>query len=731
MSLVGFFQDKGGLPAGAPSYVRRQADEQLLSVARSGGLAYILAARQTGKTSLITRTRLVLAAEDVECVYIDLSTIGAADADIDSWYMSLLSEQEEQLGLQIDVVKWWTNRFHLTPTKRFFLFMRDEVMRGRRARVVVFFDEIDSTLGLPFSADDFFAALRALHESRASDSALSRLAVVVVGVAAPSDLISDPRRTPFNVGHAIELSDISQENSTALLPGLAHTTEPEVILQRVLYWTGGHPRLTQRICSLVAIQECASPATVDAIVDDEFRSGDGQGDETLREIHRQAARDPHARKWIVLYCDVLTGRAPIVDWTSEQQIRARLVGLVSGQRNQPLRVRSRLFERVFDDAWVNFHLGRRPFNDALTRWLESKRSNDFLLRGQALVEFKAWAETQSSLPRADQDFLLAGIDDARRVAETRRAQDLRTARLTVGIGGLGVLLFATVTLFLLQSKRARELEEARDKANASQKEAEAAKDAARSSLDEAVSAREEAETALRAARIARDEADAANAAFDFAVSTFRELSEREAQIARSILDKETRLRELTSRLAVLPKDGIQRAQLQKELQDWSRRLTSDRTHRTALKNEIARVEASLRESIDARTKEKELREVAQTARSVADGLKAEARQTDRLTREVERAREDEKMARYRVRLIPEENTEELAEAHKMIEMSASHLADLQARVAQRSRIASDLQLAEADARAAASEHSSFVEKWRKQPVRRTLEGFGRGGGATR
>jgi len=359
--LTAFFQDKGTLPAGAPSYVERPADEEVLELCRAGGLGYILAPRQTGKSSLVARARRQLSGEGIRSVFVDLTTIGSQDVTAEQWYCSLVAELVEQLGLGVDPVAWWRRREHLTPVKRLVDFLRTEVVAGTEGRVVLFVDEIDSTLRLPFSTDDFFAALRAVHNARAMEPELVRLAIVLLGVAAPSDLIADPRRTPFNVGEAVELGDLGPVAAAeVLLPGLAGAGEPAAVLERVFDWTGGHPRLTQRLCAQVAARDDARPAAVDAVVRETLLGPAGESDETLKEVRRLAERDRHARAWVRLYGDVLAGRAPEVDRTSDAQLRARLAGLVAGRPGEPLRPRNRVFSEVFGREWVQARLRRDP-----------------------------------------------------------------------------------------------------------------------------------------------------------------------------------------------------------------------------------------------------------------------------------------------------------------------------------------------------------------------------------
>lgn len=121
--------------------------------------------------------------------------------------------------------------------------------------VVIFFDEIDSTLKLPFS-DDFFAAIRALYNARAQEPELKRLTFVLIGLATPSDLITDPQRTPFNIGQRVELTDFTAQEAAPLAKGFKLLPFGKLwagnLLNQVLKWTNGHPYLTQRLCETLA-----------------------------------------------------------------------------------------------------------------------------------------------------------------------------------------------------------------------------------------------------------------------------------------------------------------------------------------------------------------------------------------------------------------------------------------------------------------------------------------------
>src|SRR5207248_222840 len=111
-----------------------------------------------------------------------------------------------------------------------------------------------------------FAGLRELYNRRSQEPQLARLTFCLLGVASPSDLIRDTRTTPFNVGRRIELSDFSEKEAAPLALGLGRELKVGLqLLRRILYWTGGHPYLTQRLCRSVAQSDSSSTRAGDRI----------------------------------------------------------------------------------------------------------------------------------------------------------------------------------------------------------------------------------------------------------------------------------------------------------------------------------------------------------------------------------------------------------------------------------------------------------------------------------
>jgi hypothetical protein len=94
----------------------------------------------------------------------------------------------------------------LSNVKRFSKFLEEVLLKLIPKTIVILLMKSDSVLSLKFNIDDFFAVIRDCYNQRADKPDYRRLAFALIGVATPSDLIQDKRRTPFNIGRAIELT---------------------------------------------------------------------------------------------------------------------------------------------------------------------------------------------------------------------------------------------------------------------------------------------------------------------------------------------------------------------------------------------------------------------------------------------------------------------------------------------------------------------------------------------
>ena len=223
-------------------YVSRPADRVLLNLCRQGTFAYVLTPRQMGKSSLMIRTAETLMEEGILPVVVDLTQIGTQLA-AEAWYGDFLDLVASQLMLTNDVRQWWVEHGETGLTLRLTRFFEEVVLPQVNDPIVIFVDEIDTTLSLPFT-DDFFAAIRYLYVARSTNAALRRLSFVLIGVATPADLIQDPKRTPFNIGERVDLSDFTAEEASPLADGLGLAADQRTeAMGWILGWSGGHPYL--------------------------------------------------------------------------------------------------------------------------------------------------------------------------------------------------------------------------------------------------------------------------------------------------------------------------------------------------------------------------------------------------------------------------------------------------------------------------------------------------------
>ena len=422
------FQVGGAVQQGA-LYVARRADNELLLALRHGEFCYILAPRQIGKSSLRIRVGQALAREGVRCVSIDFSGIGSTSVTIDEWYYSIADDIAQSLGLpNLDL--FWTTHQHLTPVHRWYRFIRNELLDRIAGPVVVFIDEVDSVLALSFATDDFFASIRSAYNLRADDPEYCRLTFCLLGVAAPADLIQNSVRTPFNIGKEIRLDDFSRAEIATFRPGLAGLgCDPDALLDAVYAWTAGHPYMTQRLCDELERHGPVEAGNEVTRVDDAafnlfVRSGRG-GDANLayaeKRLDMNASRI-RVRQMLHLYRRLLDGEKVPAEPNNQVQTELRLTGLAAEFLDRGeiyLRTRNLIFAEVYDHKWLKTKEKEQRLAEVVERWASSGKLDDYLLRGAALEDALAWSQGRADLTVSDHEFLLAGVNYARREAEGR------------------------------------------------------------------------------------------------------------------------------------------------------------------------------------------------------------------------------------------------------------------------------------------------------------------------
>lgn len=336
-------------------YIVRPSDDELFGLLQRGEYANVLCSRQMGKSSLLVRTKARLQDQGYATAALDVAGYLGTMGDANEWYQGLLDGIAQQLHLDVDVIEWWKASRAITPNQRLIQFFRDEIAAKSSVPVVIFLDEIDSTIALPFT-DDFFVAIRAMYNNRASEPLFERITFCLVGVATPDELIKNLRTTPYNIGRTVELQDFDfdRDDLRPLFRVLADDpAKGKAIAETVLRWTGGHPYLTVRLCDQLVATSRILPEEVDGLINREF----GSLDELHSDVHFQQVlrfldeRVEDRRTALALYQRIRSGEQ-VRDETTSTHIALRLSGIVKRNRHGYLVVRNPIYARVFTNGWI-------------------------------------------------------------------------------------------------------------------------------------------------------------------------------------------------------------------------------------------------------------------------------------------------------------------------------------------------------------------------------------------
>jgi len=248
-------------------YVERKADQQLHSIVEAMQRpGYVLVSRQMGKTNLLLRAKRKWENSRDLYVYMDMSNIDETEKEcFQSLIDTAIDTHEEVLGNLRERIQD-LRRINITKSP---VQSHNEELRvllsAIEGKLVFILDEIDSLTRTPFS-DNVFSQIRSVYFSRINYPVLEKLTYVLSGVVEPTEIIKNPKISPFNIGEKILLDDFSHDEYLSFIQKAGMDTLGEAVLDRIYYWTGGNPRMTWDVCYELQHKTNLTADTVDALV---------------------------------------------------------------------------------------------------------------------------------------------------------------------------------------------------------------------------------------------------------------------------------------------------------------------------------------------------------------------------------------------------------------------------------------------------------------------------------
>ena len=314
------------------SYVEREADAQLrLAIERNKRYPYLLAPRQSGKSSLILHTIQRLDQRVYFCAFVDLSIFSRQDLVDYDFFL------EKFITICVSNIQKPENCL----IGSWFMETLEVLLKRHKERIVIFVDDIDVLSACEFK-DSFFSLLRSVYNQRALNHELTRIQFVLSGATQQTQLISDPFRSPFNVALAIQLSDFTVEQIHRILAPLreARVQMAPHLVDTIYHYTSGSVYLTQLI--LEKLWECYVPnprqeilsTTVESVVETIIATA--REDIHFAHIYRTITESPVVQR---AFTRLYKGQS--VDESVRETLQ--LIGIIG--ENCPFR--NVIYERVF------------------------------------------------------------------------------------------------------------------------------------------------------------------------------------------------------------------------------------------------------------------------------------------------------------------------------------------------------------------------------------------------
>ncbi len=148
-------------------------------------------------------------------------------------------------------------------------------------------------------------------------------------------------------------------------------SNPEAVLKEVLYWTGGQPFLTQKLCWLISQEsELQTTQSVKHLVRKRIIENWESQDEPehLRTIRDRILRNSRSTTSLLLLYKKIWQRGKMPANNSDAYLELRLSGLVNLHQGN-LIVKNPIYKAIFDLNWLKQHLNQQnPYQAVLPLW---------------------------------------------------------------------------------------------------------------------------------------------------------------------------------------------------------------------------------------------------------------------------------------------------------------------------------------------------------------------------
>ncbi|MGD1715914.1 AAA-like domain-containing protein [Hydrocoleum sp. CS-953] len=348
-----YYKVGGGLDLSHSNYIVRLADTEIYKAIKKGEYCYVFNARQTGKSSLRIRTANRLRKEEIACVEIDLMAIVGEESNVGQIYACIVQEIASGLQLEVDCLSWWLERETLEPQERLIEFIEQVVFTKIDKNIVIFIDEVDCLRISDLSLEFFLSLIQSFYQKRENNSAYRRLTFALFGVVEISDF------SHTIIGNRIELESLEFSGSLPLAEGLLEKVDRrQEVLKEIIYWTGGQPFLTQKLCQLVLTSLIKIPTgsekeeveklTVSSIIEN-WKFHDEP--KHLQIIENRLLTSKYSTyKLLSLYHKILQ-RGKIKAKNNLLQTELQLAGIVRKKEGK-LKVYNPIYAQVFNRNWI-------------------------------------------------------------------------------------------------------------------------------------------------------------------------------------------------------------------------------------------------------------------------------------------------------------------------------------------------------------------------------------------